>query len=70
MGNQKEINYCLRHHTQATLRYLGLKDITPRLKPDQYESIIHEGWAGLVPKLKPELELPAYIGVVYMKDYQ
>lgn len=46
--NLKEVNYCLRHHTRATLRVLGLKDLTP-IFYDVYD-YYHEGWAGLVPE--------------------
>ncbi|QXM18604.1 hypothetical protein Phab24_id159 [Acinetobacter phage Phab24] len=45
--NQKELNYCLRHHTNATLRFFGLKDLTPRFN-DIYDNY-HWGWAGLFP---------------------
>lgn len=67
--NLKEFNYCLRHHTNATLRKFNLKDVTPRLKRDISEWEIHEGWAGLQPEYTPELEFPAFFSVVFMKDY-
>lgn len=68
--NQKELNYCLRHHTKTTLALFGLHGIRTRLEltPEQSLWEIHEAWAGHQPKYI-DLPLSSWIGVQYMKDY-
>lgn len=73
MCNLKEFNYCLRHHTQSTLKMFNLIDVTPRLKgknpldvfgsgysyDDQYVYDQYNHWEN-------SLEVHNWIGVVYM----
>ena len=71
--NLKEFNYCLRYHTEDTLRKFNLKGFNVRLG-NPYDNC-HDAWAGLMPVRGIDYNyvekdaLGLWIGVMIMKDY-
>lgn len=72
--NQKELNYCLRHHTKAVVRFFNLKEFHPKFLPREYE--IHDNWGFWSDMIEPKPEypinpdnLPMLINWYHIKDF-
>ena len=69
----KEFNYCLRHHTETTLKKFNLKGFKVSLG-NPYDNP-HDAWAGLEPVRGVDYhyvekdELGLWIGLMIIKDY-
>ena len=71
--NLKEFNYCLRYHTDSTLKKFNLKGFNVSLG-NPYDNS-HDAWSGLEPVRGVDYnyvekdELGLWIGLMIMKDY-